>query len=222
MAEQKIITKKWTLEEIDLLINLIRENPELYEGCYQRIEVVEKCWQAIADAIQTKNVKLCKAKWQVLRGGYRIRRSGEKGSKKWPYYESLSFLDNYITQRNIVEKFNIPEHNDDYFETVILNSNIDYDECSPIIIEDDTTSECYPTSVNTARKSKKRGTSPVEIDEELTHCSINKKSKSSVHLFLQSMEEDIAKLSPKGLRNFKRDVLETLDKYLEAEGKDRI
>lgn len=36
------------------------------------------------------------------------------------------------------------------------------------------------------------------------------------------MEEDIAKLSPKGLRNFKRDVLETLDKYLEAEGKDRI
>lgn len=57
MAEQKIITKKWTLEEIDLLINLIRENPELYEGCYQRIEVVEKCWQAIADAIQTKNGK---------------------------------------------------------------------------------------------------------------------------------------------------------------------
>ncbi|GJQ86439.1 hypothetical protein Trydic_g10346 [Trypoxylus dichotomus] len=141
MSAQKL-TKEWTLDEIELLITLVKQNPELYNQTkpgYLNVVVLDNCWQTIADTIQTKSailllVQACKNKWQILRGCYRTRRSGSKGSKKWPFYESLAFLDDYIGQRKSLVKL-IPEADSNYFETVILDPNLDYEECSQVTVE---------------------------------------------------------------------------------------
>lgn len=121
-------------------------------------------------------------------------------------------------------KLSSPENvDDDYFETVILDPNLDYEECSQITIEEnDSKPDSNSSMINSSSKGIKRSISPVQIEEALSSYFRSKRPKSSIHLFLQSMEEDIAKLSPKGLRNFKRDILETLEKYLEEEGKDTV
>ncbi|KAF5299856.1 hypothetical protein FQA39_LY11393 [Lamprigera yunnana] len=106
----------WTVEEVDELICLINSNSILYDMSlpgYSNRDVKDDVWCKVASRISNKNVDQCKAKWQLLRAGYRKRRntytpsgSGAKQKKQWAYYKQLSFLEPHLTERETTTNVN--------------------------------------------------------------------------------------------------------------------
>ncbi|KAF5287204.1 hypothetical protein FQA39_LY16023 [Lamprigera yunnana] len=95
----------WTVEEVDELICLINSNSILYDMSlpgYSNRDVKDDLW-----------LDQCKAKWQLLRAGYRKRRntyspsgSGAKQKRQWAYYKQLSFLEPHLTERETTTNVN--------------------------------------------------------------------------------------------------------------------
>ncbi|KAK5642345.1 hypothetical protein RI129_008512 [Pyrocoelia pectoralis] len=106
----------WTVDEVDKLICLIESNSILYDMSlpgYSNRDVKEELWRKVASRIANKNVDQCKAKWQLLRAGYRKRRSvytpsgsAAKQRKQWAYYKQLSFLEPHLAERETITNIN--------------------------------------------------------------------------------------------------------------------
>ncbi|KAF5281186.1 hypothetical protein FQA39_LY17857 [Lamprigera yunnana] len=101
----------WSPVEIDNLITLVSERRDLYDQSslgYSNLNTTNTLWRQISSQFLNRNEQELRKKWQILRTGYRTRRgekylpsrSGAKPIKKWVYFDSLMFLEQYITERN--------------------------------------------------------------------------------------------------------------------------
>ncbi|KAF5271745.1 hypothetical protein FQA39_LY08068 [Lamprigera yunnana] len=101
----------WSLVEIDNLITLISERRDLYDQSssgYSNLNTTDTLWRQISSQFPNRNEQELRKKWRILRTGYRTRRgekylpsgSGAKPIKKWVYFDSLMFLEPYMTERN--------------------------------------------------------------------------------------------------------------------------
>ncbi|KAF5301725.1 hypothetical protein FQA39_LY10656 [Lamprigera yunnana] len=101
----------WSPVEIDNLITLVSERRDLYDQSssgYSNLNTTDTLWRQISSQFPNRNEQELRNKWQILRTGYRTRRgekylpsgSGAKPIKKWVYFDSLIFLEPYMTERN--------------------------------------------------------------------------------------------------------------------------
>ncbi|KAF5284958.1 hypothetical protein FQA39_LY16913 [Lamprigera yunnana] len=101
----------WSPVEIDSLITLVSERRDLYDqssSAYSNLNTTDTLWRQISSQYRNRNEQELRKKWQILRTGYRTRRGekylpsgfGAKQIKKWVYFDSLMFLEPYMTERN--------------------------------------------------------------------------------------------------------------------------
>ncbi|KAF5300320.1 hypothetical protein FQA39_LY11177 [Lamprigera yunnana] len=101
----------WSPVEIDNLITLVSERRNLYDQSssgYSNLNTTDTLWRQISSQFPNRNEQELRKKWQILRTGYRTRGgekylasgSGAKPIKKWVYFDSLMFLEPYMTERN--------------------------------------------------------------------------------------------------------------------------
>ncbi|KAF5273789.1 hypothetical protein FQA39_LY00904 [Lamprigera yunnana] len=101
----------WSPVEIDNLITLVSERRDLYDQSssgYSNLNTTDTLWCQISSQFPNRNEQELRKKWQILRTGYRTRKgekylpsgSGAKPIKKWVYFDSLMFLEPYMTERN--------------------------------------------------------------------------------------------------------------------------
>ncbi|KAF5287782.1 hypothetical protein FQA39_LY15718 [Lamprigera yunnana] len=87
------------------------ERRDLYDQSsseYSNLNTTDTLWRQISSQFPNRNEQELRKKWQILRTGYRTRRgekylpsgSGAKPIKKWVYFDSLMFLESYMTERN--------------------------------------------------------------------------------------------------------------------------
>ncbi|KAL1492303.1 hypothetical protein ABEB36_012776 [Hypothenemus hampei] len=119
----------WTPNDIDKLIGLVQNRPDLYDQRqlgYSNINTIDMLWKEIKRNFPSKTEQQLKKKWQILRTGYRTRRNDSKHcvsgsaartSKKWVYFESLSFLEPYLSERTTSS--NVPSYSGMSTETEI-------------------------------------------------------------------------------------------------------
>ncbi|PSN35608.1 hypothetical protein C0J52_24477 [Blattella germanica] len=220
----------WSMEEIENLIFLVQENEALYNPrlpAYNNRDTIDFIWTTIASHIGTKSSKACAKKWQILRAGYRNRRgmiplrSGNKG-KKWIYFDAMSFLEPFITARSCARNPPTENNETESFITADIKDFVFEDTSSTSIDTSEVKLEnCEITSSRsecTGSKRKER-----EAEEDIFTKYLEKKlysekeKKTCSMLFLQSLHEDIEKLSERGKRTFKLKVQTLLYEMLEAE-----
>ncbi|XP_033216316.1 uncharacterized protein LOC117172465 isoform X2 [Belonocnema kinseyi] len=104
-----------------LLIDLVRQNPHLYDKDlkdFKDIDKREHTWREIS-AVVNLNVNDCQQRWVRLREKFskerrvqeELERSGNKEFKlsSWPFYDELRFLEPFIKRRKVYHKPRYPE-----------------------------------------------------------------------------------------------------------------
>ncbi|KAF5284548.1 hypothetical protein FQA39_LY16998 [Lamprigera yunnana] len=173
----------------------------------------------------------CKAKWQLLRAGYRKRRntytpsgSGAKQKKQWAYYKQLSFLEPHLTERETTT--NVNEANFGNSEAGVLPGTyylqvMVIENCSVHLSEEteelDVTlvEEEAPEPAKEYAKKKSRDSMDQAFEQYLTvktekMLNTEPKTNSSTKLFLLSLLPDVDKLSDDNKLKFKIKTLELL------------
>ncbi|VEN40416.1 unnamed protein product [Callosobruchus maculatus] len=224
----------WSSDEIDLLILLVQDCPDIYDyslAGHSNVQHLEKCWLEIARNFPDKDVKQLKTKWQILRGGYRQRRrhvsakkssDGSKPNIIWPYFDQLKFLDPFLNSRSSTKNTSSVEEfivNEDgiFSSTEIVDTEVQSEST------DDPITSGSSTPCTTAATGKVRKQSD-DLDDVMTNYfkkkmartdeDIEKASNDPIRAFLNSLIPDMEQLTGQNLRIFKIDMLTRLNELI--------
>ncbi|KAL1514386.1 hypothetical protein ABEB36_003653 [Hypothenemus hampei] len=199
--------KKFSVEEDNLLTDLVEENRPLYNPqneSYKDMRIRDNIWSDIGEKLQ-KTDEECKKRWKYIRDSYnRYKRkrkcitgsASKSKTSKWDFFERLRFLERVPIERNT--------------ESSIKFRNLHLREPDPHVRR---------TSRRTIKKHdellqfmKKREESRQKLIKDLSQTN-NQDIDDDVTTFANHVKSVLTKLSPRLKLDAKNEIFATLSKY---------